>query len=79
MATIGRNKAVVEVAKLKWQGAFAWFIWMFVHLISLVGYRNKAIVLVNWLWNYFNYDRGIRLIIRPFVRDKNKKEPVETL
>ncbi|UZR93439.1 NAD(P)/FAD-dependent oxidoreductase [Chondrinema litorale] len=79
MATIGRNKAVVEVAKLKWQGAFAWFIWMFVHLISLVGYRNKVIVLVNWLWNYFNYDRGIRLIIRPFVRDKNKKEPVETL
>jgi NADH dehydrogenase len=74
MATIGRNKAVVELAKLKWHGAFAWFIWMFVHLISLVGFRNKTIVLVNWLWNYFNYDRGIRLIIRPFKREKQTDE-----
>lgn len=74
MATIGRNKAVVELAKFKWHGAFAWFIWMFVHLISLVGFRNKTIVLVNWLWNYFNYDRGIRLIIRPFKREKQTDE-----
>ncbi len=79
MATIGRNKAVVEIAKMKWNGAFAWFIWMFVHLISLVGFRNKTIVLVNWLWNYFNYDRGIRLIIRPFKRNKKDEEPAATL
>jgi len=77
MATIGRNKAVVELAKLKWHGAFAWFVWMFVHLISLVGFRNKTIVLVNWLWNYFNYDRGIRLIIRPFKREKQKEDSLQ--
>jgi NADH:ubiquinone reductase (H+-translocating) len=72
MATVGRNKAVVEIGMYKSQGPFAWFIWMFVHLMSLVGFRNKAIVMINWLWNYVNYDRGIRLIIRPFNRQKNK-------
>jgi NADH dehydrogenase len=72
MATIGRNKAVVEIARYKSQGAFAWFIWMYVHLISLVGFRNRLVVLINWLWNYVNYDRGIRLIIRPFNRIKNR-------
>lgn len=79
MATIGRNKAVVEIAKMKWSGAFAWFVWMFVHLISLVGFRNKTIVLVNWLWNYFNYDRGIRLIIRPFKRNSKDKEQLSNV
>ncbi|GAA4838830.1 NAD(P)/FAD-dependent oxidoreductase [Algivirga pacifica] len=83
MATIGKNKAVVEVGKFKSQGAFAWFIWMFVHIMSLVGYRNKAIVFVNWLWNYVNYDRGIRLIIRPFDlqlrNDRRKKEEEERI
>lgn len=80
MATIGKNKAVVEVGKFKSQGAFAWFIWMFVHIMSLVGYRNKVIVLINWLWNYVNYDRGIRLIIRPFsigLRNERRKEEEE--
>ncbi|MBX2841397.1 MAG: NAD(P)/FAD-dependent oxidoreductase [Flammeovirgaceae bacterium] len=70
MATVGRNKAVVEINKFKSQGPFAWFIWMFVHLMSLVGFKNKAVVLVNWVWNYINYDRGIRLIIRPYNRQK---------
>jgi NADH:ubiquinone reductase (H+-translocating) len=68
MATIGRNRAVVELPKFKFQGLFAWYVWMFVHLVSLVGFRNRVIVLVNWIWNYVNYDRGIRLIIRPFKR-----------
>lgn len=74
MATIGRNKAVVEVGKMKWQGAFAWFVWMFVHLMSLIGFRNQLVVLINWLWNFMNYDRGIRLIIRPFDRKKAQGE-----
>lgn len=77
MATVGKNRAVVEVNKYKTQGAFAWFIWMFVHIISLIGFRNKMVVFVNWLWNYFNYDRGIRLIIRPFNRAKAKKVETE--
>lgn len=68
MATIGRNKAVVELPFLKMQGFLAWFIWMFVHLMSLVGFRNRAVTLINWMWGYFNYDRGVRLIIRPFIK-----------
>lgn len=68
MATIGRNKAVVDMGPINLQGFFAWFIWMFVHLMSLVGFRNKVVVLVNWVYNYFSYDRGTRLIIRTFSR-----------
>ncbi len=64
MATIGRNKAVVDLPHLKFQGMFAWLLWVFVHLMKLVGFRNKLIVFINWAWNYFSYDRGIRLIIR---------------
>ncbi|MCS6833612.1 MAG: NAD(P)/FAD-dependent oxidoreductase, partial [Flammeovirgaceae bacterium] len=64
MATIGKNKAVVDIGKFKTQGALAWFIWMFVHVMSLIGLRNKAVVMVNWVWNYLRYDQGNRLIIR---------------
>jgi NADH dehydrogenase len=63
MATIGRNKAVVDLNNYKSQGLIAWFVWMFVHLISIVGYRNRLVVLMNWMWSYFSYDKGIRLII----------------
>ena len=63
MATIGRNRAVVDLKNFKTQGFFAWFIWMFVHLISLIGFRNKFIVLFNWFWSYFSYDKSNRLII----------------
>ncbi|TZF82800.1 NAD(P)/FAD-dependent oxidoreductase [Pedobacter sp. BS3] len=68
MATVGRNKAVVDIGKLHFSGFFAWFVWMFVHLMTLVGFRNKVVTFVNWVWSYFSYDRGIRLIIRPFNR-----------
>ncbi|WP_340153626.1 NAD(P)/FAD-dependent oxidoreductase [uncultured Marivirga sp.] len=76
MATVGRNKAVVDLPKnLHFGGFFAWFIWMFVHLISIVGFRNKIVILSNWIWNYFTYDRGTRLIIRPFVpKVKSQKD-----
>ena len=66
MATIGRNRAVVDLPGFKSQGFFAWFIWMAVHVIQLIGFRNKVLVLVNWMYNYFKYARDIRLIIRPF-------------
>lgn len=66
MATIGRNKAVVDLPSFSFGGFFAWFIWMFVHLMSLVGFRNKVIVLFNWAYNYINYDKAARLIVRPF-------------
>jgi NADH dehydrogenase len=70
MATIGRNRAVVELPKFRFQGLFAWYVWMFVHLVSLIGFKNRVVVLINWLWNYVNYDRGIRLIIRPYRKKK---------
>ena len=68
MATVGRNRAVVELPFIKFHGMFAWFVWMFVHLMSLVGFRNRVVVFVNWMWSYFSYDRGLRLIIQPFKR-----------
>jgi NADH dehydrogenase len=71
MATIGRNKAVVDLPKWKFQGVFAWFVWMFVHLFSLIGFRNKVIVFMNWVYNYVRFDRETRLIIRPYKK-KNK-------
>ena len=74
MATIGRNKAVVDLPLIRFQGVFAWFVWMFLHLLFLVGFRNKLIVLINWIWNYFSYDNGTRLIIRPFRKNKQVRE-----
>ena len=71
MATVGRNKAVVDLHKIRFQGVFAWFVWMFVHLMTLVGFRNKIIVFVNWVYNYFSLDRGTRLIIRTFAKDRS--------
>lgn len=71
MATVGRNKAVVDLPFIRFQGFFAWFVWMFLHLLFLVGFRNKMVVLINWVWNYFSYDRGTRLIIRPFKKNKD--------
>jgi NADH dehydrogenase len=72
MATIGRNKAVVEVGKINFQGIFAWFVWMFVHVMLLVGFRNRAIVLINWFWNYISYNNGSRLIIRKTYNKSDK-------
>lgn len=72
MATIGRNKAVAEVGKFFFDGILAWLVWMFVHLMALVGFRNRVVALINWVQNYITYDKGIRLIIRPFKnREKN--------
>lgn len=73
MATVGRNKAVAEIGKLKLKGWIAWQAWLWVHLMFLIGFRNKLIVLIDWFWNYFTYDRAIRLIIRP-VRVQHEKK-----
>ena len=66
MATVGRNKAVVDLKNLHFGGAIAWFMWMFVHLWFLIGFRNRVITFFNWTYNYINYDKAARLIIRPF-------------
>ena len=65
MATIGRNLAVVEFPTMRFAGFFAWCIWMFVHLISLIGTKNKVQTFLNWVWNYFTYDQSLRLILSP--------------
>lgn|SRR5690554_1278734 len=66
MATVGRNRAVVDLKRIKFQGLFAWYVWMFVHLISLVGFRSKVITFFNWAYSYLYFDRGVRLIIRKY-------------
>ena len=62
MATIGRNKAVVEIGKFRSQGFFAWILWLVVHLRSILGVKNKMMVLLNWLWKYVSYNDSIRMI-----------------
>jgi NADH dehydrogenase len=74
MATVGRNKAVAELyTKIMLKGFAGWAVWMGVHLISLVGFRNRMIVFFNWVVNYFSYDRKIRLIIRPWTKNKSNE------
>ena len=68
MATVGRNKAVADLPKFKFQGIFAWFVWMFVHLYFLIGFRNRVVVFINWVYNYIKFDREARLIIRPYKK-----------
>lgn len=64
MATIGRNKAVVDLPFVKFKGRFAWFIWMFLHLMLILSVRNKLVVFINWAWNYFTKNNSLRLILK---------------
>ncbi|RAI99729.1 NADH dehydrogenase [Chitinophaga skermanii] len=64
MATIGRNHAVSEFAGLKLYGYIAWIAWMVVHLLNLMGFRNKMVTVMNWVYRYFTYDMGTRIIIK---------------
>lgn len=70
MATVGRNLAVVDLPKPAWSfgGAFAWLIWMGLHLMLILGVKNRFFVFLNWLYNYFTYDQNLRLIFREFER-----------
>ncbi len=65
MATVGRNRAVADLGRIHLSGFFAWFIWMFIHLISILGMRNKISVLINWIWAYFSYQSSLRILMRP--------------
>jgi NADH dehydrogenase len=65
MATVGRHLAVVELPSVRFQGVFAWFVWMFIHLMSIIGVKNKLMIFINWAWKYFTYDQSTRLILRP--------------
>ncbi|HLP32425.1 MAG TPA: NAD(P)/FAD-dependent oxidoreductase [Bacteroidia bacterium] len=68
MATVGRHKAVMEIFGTRTQGLIAWLGWMFLHLMLLVGFRNRLVVFVNWMWNYMSYQRAIRIITRPYIK-----------
>ncbi|MEP7145300.1 MAG: NAD(P)/FAD-dependent oxidoreductase [Ferruginibacter sp.] len=75
LATIGRGKAVADLpGKIHFGGRLAWWIWLFVHISYLVSFRNKLLVLASWIWNYFTYDKGNRLIIRPYARQDASAE-----
>ncbi|NBC82188.1 MAG: FAD-dependent oxidoreductase [Bacteroidetes bacterium] len=72
LATVGRNKAIGDLpGNIFIAGFVGWVIWLFVHLMYLIGFRNKLVVFTNWVWNYFSYDRGIRLIVRPYVKQND--------
>lgn len=72
MATIGKHRAVVDLPKFKFQGFFAWYFWMFLHLMLILSVRNKLAIFFNWMWSYFNKDSSLRLIIVP-----NRKNDTE--
>ncbi len=76
MATIGRNRAVADLPRFKFNGFFAWIVWLVVHLFSLIGIKNKLFVFINWVWNYFTYDQSLRLIIKPKVKHRESSGEV---
>lgn len=79
MATVGRNKAVVDIPKpkLHLNGFFAWLIWMSLHLFLILGVKNRVMTFVNWIYNYFTHDQSLRLIFREFYRPKQKPQEVK--
>jgi NADH:ubiquinone reductase (H+-translocating) len=76
MATIGRNKAVVELPFIKFKGYIAWVVWMFLHLMLILSVRNKIIIFINWAWNYVSKNSSLRLILKDDSQNENKKETI---
>ncbi|CAN5527484.1 NAD(P)/FAD-dependent oxidoreductase [soil metagenome] len=74
MATIGRNKAVADLRFLQFSGLPAWLVWLFVHIMFLVGFRNRVAVLLQWAWAYFTFNKGARLITRNFQAEQRPPE-----
>lgn len=74
LATIGRNAAVADLGKFRFGGWFAWWLWLWVHILSIVGMRNKVSVFIDWVWSYLNYDVSLRLFIKPKFNKMYKEE-----
>ena len=72
MATIGRNRAVADLSFVKFSGFIAWLTWMFVHLMAIVGVKNRLLIFINWMWNYLTYDQSLRLILWAAKKDPTK-------
>jgi NADH dehydrogenase len=66
LAVIGRGRAVADIGRVRYSGMLAWLVWVFVHIFFLIGFRNRVIVLFEWAWAYFTYQRGARLITKPW-------------
>lgn len=79
MATVGRNLALVEIGKIKLKGFIAWLVWMLVHLMSIIGIKNRLLILINWVWQYITYDQSLRLIIKPAHKIKNNDNETNTV
>jgi NADH dehydrogenase len=73
MATIGRNSGVAQLGRVKLSGFPGWLMWLLVHLINVVTFRSRLIVLINWAWDYLFYDRPIRLIVRAAEAPSRRK------
>ena len=69
LATIGKNAAVADLGKFKFGGTVAWWLWLVIHIMTIVGMRNRVSVFIDWAWSYFNYDVSLRLLIRPEKHD----------
>jgi NADH dehydrogenase len=76
MATVGRNRAVVDMGKFHLKGFVAWLIWMFVHLVSIFGFRNRLVTFVNWNIKFWTKNSGIRLIVNKYYRTQPQSEEV---
>jgi NADH dehydrogenase len=76
LATIGRSAAVAEFGRVHLSGFLAWWIWLFVHLLNIVSFRNRILVLIQWGWSYFSYDRAARLIT--YHKTNKDNEPPES-
>jgi NADH:ubiquinone reductase (H+-translocating) len=79
MATIGRGLAVVDLAFIKFQGFVAWLTWLFVHLMAILGVKNRLLIFINWMWNYLTYNQSLRLIIKPKLPKAPLDVPKERL
>ena len=79
MATIGRSAAVAKIGRLQFSGFIAWLAWLFVHLLFLIGFRNKAAVLLQWTYSYFTYKRGARIVTRARPIQTASTRPLEVL
>lgn len=78
MATVGRKLAVVDLPFLRFQGTLAWMTWLFVHLMAILGVKNKLLIFLDWSWNYLSFDPSLRLLIKPkYVRASERKELIE--
>ena len=78
LATIGRGAAVAKIGRFKTSGFLAWLLWLFVHILFLIGFRNRLIVMIQWAWSYLTFDRGARLITAPLKEPLVEVDPSES-